>query len=68
MINKNSLLKDINFPSDLRKLQEKDLQKVADEVRNEMIDAVSQTGGHLGAGLGVVELTCLLYTSDAADE
>ena len=61
MINNNSLLKDINFPSDLRKLQEKDLIKVADEVRNEMINAVSKTGGHLGAGLGVVELTVALH-------
>ena len=61
MINNNSLIKNINFPSDLRKLSEKDLQKVADEVRNEMIDAVSQTGGHLGAGLGVVELTVALH-------
>ena len=50
-------LNDINFPSDLRKLSENDLQKVSDEVREEMIDAVSETGGHLGAGLGVVELT-----------
>ena len=61
MINNSSLLKHINFPSDLRKLQEKDLQKVADEVRSEMIDAVSQTGGHLGAGLGVAELTVALH-------
>ena len=61
MINKNTYLKDINFPSDLRKISEKDLTKVANEVRNEMIDAVSQTGGHLGAGLGVVELTVALH-------
>ncbi len=54
-------LNDINFPSDLRKVSEKDLQKVADEVREEMIDAVSKTGGHLGAGLGVVELTVALH-------
>ena len=61
MINKSKFLKDINFPSDLRKISEKDLPKVANEVRNEMIDAVSQTGGHLGAGLGVVELTVALH-------
>ncbi len=61
MINKSTFLKDINFPSDLRKIPEKDLPKVANEVRNEMIDAVSQTGGHLGAGLGVVELTVALH-------
>ena len=54
-------LKDINFPSDLRKLSENDLQEVSSEVRKEMIDAVSETGGHLGAGLGVVELTVALH-------
>ena len=54
-------LKDINFPSDLKKLSENDLQELAAEVRKEMIDAVSETGGHLGAGLGVVELTVALH-------
>ena len=54
-------LSDINFPSDLRKVSEDNLQKVADEVREEMISAVSETGGHLGAGLGVVELTVALH-------
>ncbi|MDA9710111.1 1-deoxy-D-xylulose-5-phosphate synthase [Candidatus Pelagibacter sp.] len=54
-------LNNINFPSDLRKVKENDLQKVADEVREEMISAVSETGGHLGAGLGVVELTVALH-------
>ena len=54
-------LNDINFPADLRKFQENDLQNVADEVREEMISAVSETGGHLGAGLGVVELTVALH-------
>jgi len=54
-------LDNINFPSDLRKLAENDLQNVSDEVRKEMIDAVSETGGHLGAGLGVVELTVALH-------
>ncbi len=54
-------LNDINFPSDLRKVPENNLQKVADEVREEMISAVSETGGHLGAGLGVVELTVALH-------
>ena len=61
MTQKNTFLKDINFPSDLKKIPEKDLPKVANEVRSEMIDAVSQTGGHLGAGLGVVELTVALH-------
>jgi len=54
-------LNDINFPSDLRKVSENNLQKVADEVREEMISAVSETGGHLGAGLGVVELAVALH-------
>ena len=54
-------LNNINFPSDLRKVSEDSLQKVADEVREEMISAVSETGGHLGAGLGVVELTVALH-------
>ncbi len=54
-------LNTINFPSDLRKLSENDLQAVSDEVRKEMINAVSVTGGHLGAGLGVVELTVALH-------
>ena len=54
-------LDNINFPSDLRKLTENDLHKVSDEVRQEMISAVSETGGHLGAGLGVVELTVALH-------
>ena len=54
-------LDNINFPSDLKKISESDLQKVADELREEMINAVSTTGGHLGASLGVVELTVALH-------
>ena len=54
-------LDNINFPSDLRKLSETDLQTISNEVRKEMISTVSQTGGHLGAGLGVVELTVALH-------
>ena len=54
-------LKDINFPSDLKKVSENDLQELSNEVRKEMINAVSETGGHLGAGLGVVELTVALH-------
>ena len=61
MMQDYKFLKDINFPSDLRKLSENDLQEVSNEVRKEMIDAVSETGGHLGAGLGVVELTVALH-------
>ena len=54
-------LDNINFPSDIRKLSESELKILADEVRTELIDAVSVTGGHLGAGLGVVELTVALH-------
>jgi 1-deoxy-D-xylulose-5-phosphate synthase len=56
-----SLLDAINYPADLRQLSERDLRQVADELRQELIDAVSVTGGHLGAGLGVVELTVALH-------
>tara|TARA_B100002052_G_C15881191_1_gene599354 strand:- start:1658 stop:3589 length:1932 start_codon:yes stop_codon:yes gene_type:complete len=54
-------LDQINFPSDLKNIPETKLQKVADELREEMIDAVSVTGGHLGASLGVVELSVALH-------
>ena len=54
-------LDQISFPSDLKRIPEKQLQKVADELREEMIDAVSVTGGHLGASLGVVELSVALH-------
>ena len=54
-------LNNINFPSDIRKLKRSELKILADEVRQEMISAVSETGGHLGAGLGVVELTVVLH-------
>ncbi len=55
------LIKKINFPADLRKLKKEDLRQVSDELRDELIDVVSETGGHLGAGLGVVELTVALH-------
>ena len=61
MIEDCKYLKEINFPADLRKLSENQLQDLSNEVRAEMISAVSQTGGHLGAGLGVVELTVALH-------
>ncbi len=54
-------LNNINFPSDLRKLKKDELKYVAKELREELIDAVSETGGHLGACLGVVELTVALH-------
>ncbi|MEE2951034.1 MAG: 1-deoxy-D-xylulose-5-phosphate synthase [Pseudomonadota bacterium] len=55
------LLDQIQSPEDLRRFEESDLRQIADEVRADLIDAVSQTGGHLGAGLGVVELTVALH-------
>jgi 1-deoxy-D-xylulose-5-phosphate synthase len=54
-------LNQINFPSDLKKIPESKLQKVSDELREELIDVVSVTGGHLGASLGVVELSVALH-------
>ena len=56
-----NLLDNINFPKDLRDLKKKDLKQVSKELREKLIDAVSKTGGHLGAGLGVVELTVALH-------
>ncbi|MBM7045133.1 1-deoxy-D-xylulose-5-phosphate synthase [Rhizobium lusitanum] len=56
------LLDRVHYPSDLRKLEDRDLPQLAREVRDEMIDAVSRTGGHLGAGLGVVELTVAIHS------
>ena len=61
MSKKYDYLDKINFPSDIKKLSISELKLLADEVRKEMIDAVSETGGHLGAGLGVVELTVVLH-------
>ena len=55
------LIKQINFPSDLKKFQKEDLKQISNELRDELIDVVSETGGHLGAGLGVVELTVALH-------
>ncbi|APG83704.1 1-deoxy-D-xylulose-5-phosphate synthase [Sinorhizobium americanum] len=55
------LLDKVNVPDDLKKIDDKDLPQLASELRAEMIDAVSRTGGHLGAGLGVVELTIAIH-------
>jgi len=57
----NNLLEKISNPKDLKKLKTNQLSKVCDEVRKLMIEEVSKTGGHLGAGLGVVELTVALH-------
>jgi 1-deoxy-D-xylulose-5-phosphate synthase len=61
MMSETPLLDRIGAPADLRLMDERDLRQVADELRAETIDAVSVTGGHLGAGLGVVELTVALH-------
>src|SRR4029077_11560371 len=58
---KTPLLDTINDPADLRSLSREQLKQVAAELRQETIDVVSVTGGHLGAGLGVVELTVALH-------
>ena len=55
------LLEQINFPSDLRKFSKNKLKQISKELREELINVVSETGGHLGAGLGVVELTIALH-------
>jgi 1-deoxy-D-xylulose-5-phosphate synthase len=55
------LLDQVRTPADLRRLEASQLRQLADELRAEMIDAVSVTGGHLGSGLGVVELTAAIH-------
>jgi 1-deoxy-D-xylulose-5-phosphate synthase len=59
--NGTPLLDRVTWPADLRALPESDLPLLAEELRRELVDAVSVTGGHLGAGLGVVELTVALH-------
>ncbi len=61
MLKNEKFFDKINYPRDLRQFDEGDLQKIADELRSATIDAVAHTGGHLGAGLGVVELTVALH-------
>ena len=61
MIVEKKFLNDINIPADLRKLKVNDLEAVCKELRSETIEIVSHTGGHLGAGLGVIELTVALH-------
>ena len=55
------LLDRVKLPADLKTLSDRELRQLADELRAETISAVSVTGGHLGAGLGVVELTVALH-------
>lgn len=61
MVEKSQLLDNVNVPADMQDFSVEQLKQLADEVRAEVIDAVSVTGGHLGAGLGVVELTVALH-------
>ena len=56
-----SLLETINTPEELRALERKDLPRLAEELRAYLLEAVSQTGGHLASNLGVVELTVALH-------
>ena len=58
---KTPLLDRVTLPSDMKALSDRDLRQLADELRAETVSAVSVTGGHLGAGLGVVELTVALH-------
>tara|TARA_B100000989_G_scaffold133559_1_gene99227 strand:+ start:418 stop:2325 length:1908 start_codon:yes stop_codon:yes gene_type:complete len=60
-MNKYKFLDKVKFPSDIRKLKLSELKVLSNEVRKELIEAVSVTGGHLGAGLGVVELSVALH-------
>ncbi len=60
-MNNYQYLDKINFPLDIKKLSVDELKILSNEVRAELIDAVSVTGGHLGAGLGVIELTIALH-------
>src|SRR5260221_8086158 len=63
------LLDTVQFPADLRGLSKDQLPQVADELRKEVISAVSVTGGHLGSALGVIELTVALhYVFDTPDD
>ena len=56
-----NLLQGIKGPADIKALKEKDLPQLAQEVRNELVSVLSQTGGHLGPNLGVVELTIAMH-------
>ena len=59
---KTRLLDSVHVPADLKGRSRDELKQIVDEVREELIDAVSVTGGHLGAGLGVVELTVAIHS------
>ena len=61
-MSKQAILDRVNFPSDLRKLTDSDLNHLANELRQETISIVSKTGGHLGSSLGVIELTIAIHS------
>src|ERR1700742_551677 len=60
-MSKTPLLDEVNCPADLRRLPRSKIRQFADELRTDLIDIVSVTGGHFGAGLGVVELTTAIH-------
>ena len=60
-MSKYNFLDNVNFPSDIKKFSNSDLKILSNEIREKMIEAVSKTGGHLGAGLGVVEISVALH-------
>ena len=59
--NQNTILDRVNIPTDIKSLDDTEIKELANNVRNHMIGSVAQTGGHLGAGLGVVELTTAIH-------
>ena len=63
--NDYSFLDEVDYPSDLKKFNDNELELLADNIRNYILDVISKTGGHLAAGLGTVELSISLhYTFD----
>ena len=56
------ILESIDFPSDIRSFSLVELENLADEIREFLLYSVGQSGGHLGGGLGVIELTIILHT------
>ena len=62
MKSRKELLDKVKFPKDLKKFDDNQLKSLCKELRDEVIEAVSVTGGHLGAGLGVVELTIAIHS------
>ena len=58
----SQFLENINSPADLKKLKREDLPKLAEEIRERLLQVISKTGGHLGSNLGIVELTLAMHT------